>query len=127
MVYYSDLSKYEYIPSNAKNNLVNIGWLDGEHAYTRGKVSDAVLLKVFELCKVPVNETRGYHVCELCHDKHFGITVEVTGDRLVLGGAEIRVNGCDGRIYAAPDLIYHYMREHDYLPPEEFVLAVTDS
>ena len=27
-------------------------------------------------------------------------------------------------IYAAPNLIYHYVKEHRYLPPMEFINAV---
>ena len=27
-------------------------------------------------------------------------------------------------IYAAPDLIYHYVKEHRYLPPTDFINAV---
>jgi hypothetical protein len=41
-----------------------------------------------------------------------------------LGSAEIRVPGANGRIYAAPDLIYHYMKDCNYLPPREFLEAI---
>lgn len=41
-----------------------------------------------------------------------------------LGSAEIRVKAKDGRIYAAPNLIYHYVAEHDYDPPKEFIEAL---
>jgi len=43
-----------------------------------------------------------------------------------LGSAEIRVQGIDGAVYAAPNLIYHYMANHNYLPPEEFLGAIRD-
>jgi hypothetical protein len=39
------------------------------------------------------------------------------------GSAEIRVVGV-GRVYAAPDLIGHYVEAHGYCPPEEFIAAV---
>ena len=41
-----------------------------------------------------------------------------------LGSAEMTVKGKDGKIYAAPNLIYHYMAAHDYDPPKEFVEAL---
>lgn len=45
------------------------------------------------------------------------------GDLLV-GGAEIRVRAKDGVVYAAPDMIVHYVLAHRYLPPAAFVEAV---
>jgi hypothetical protein len=40
-----------------------------------------------------------------------------------LGSAEIRVQGADGTLYAAPNLVIHYMTAHHYCPPEEFCRA----
>jgi hypothetical protein len=45
--------------------------------------------------------------------------------RYALGNGEIRVRALDGRIYVAPVLIYHYVVSHGYLPPGEFIAAVT--
>jgi hypothetical protein len=47
-------------------------------------------------------------------------------DVLNLGTAEIRVFG-NGRIYTAPDMIYHYITLHEYQPPDEFIAAVLAS
>jgi hypothetical protein len=44
--------------------------------------------------------------------------------RLLLGSAEIRVFSNEGRIYAAPNLLFHYVCEHHYRPPKEFVQAL---
>ena len=41
-----------------------------------------------------------------------------------LGSAEIRVKGINGKIYAAPNLIYHYIKDCGYLPPREFLDAL---
>jgi hypothetical protein len=46
------------------------------------------------------------------------------GEMRLLGSAEIRVFSESGAIYAAPDLIYHYMAAHRYKPPEQFVSAL---
>ena len=43
------------------------------------------------------------------------------GGTLSLGTSEIRVFGQDGTIYAAPDLIYHYVIDHQYRPPDVFI------
>ena len=38
----------------------------------------------------------------------------------------MRVFGPAGATYAAPNLIYHYVVDHQYLPPDAFVRAVLD-
>ncbi len=45
---------------------------------------------------------------------------------LKLGSAEIRVFGNGGKIYAAPNLIYHYVTVHGYKTPDEFVSALKE-
>jgi hypothetical protein len=52
------------------------------------------------------------------------VTVEVGAGATYLGTAEIRVASDDGICFAAPTLIYHYVAEHGYRPPEQFVEAV---
>ncbi len=58
--------------------------------------------------------------CPLCNEP---VSVEIAGESVRLGSAEIRVLG-DGGIYAAPDLLPHYIEAHGYQPPDEFVDAV---
>ncbi|HTW24902.1 MAG TPA: hypothetical protein VMD78_14950 [Candidatus Baltobacteraceae bacterium] len=50
--------------------------------------------------------------------------VEVEGRVFKLGSAEIHVKAPDGRTFAAPDLIYHYVAQHGYKPPLEFIDVV---
>ncbi len=45
------------------------------------------------------------------------------GKWILLGAAEIRVLSRMGTVYAAPNLIYHYVSAHGYKPPEEFLDA----
>src|SRR5438876_5886423 len=47
-----------------------------------------------------------------------------SGERIELGYAELRVSGEHGKIYAAPNILYHYVTVHHYKPPEEFVQAL---
>ena len=53
--------------------------------------------------------------------------MEHDSEKLVLGSQEIRILGSDGIIYAAPNLIYHYVVDHNYLPPKEFIEALINS
>jgi hypothetical protein len=50
--------------------------------------------------------------------------IEVDGRSVQLGDGEIRVEGVDHKRYAASNLICHYVQEHRYLPPEEFLRAL---
>ena len=50
---------------------------------------------------------------------------KLTGSESIgLGSAEIHVTHPDQTVFKAPDMIYHYMEAHDYLPPTPFVEAV---
>jgi hypothetical protein len=40
------------------------------------------------------------------------------------GSAEIRVPGKGNIVFAAPEMIAHYVIMHEYRPPEEFIEAV---
>lgn len=44
--------------------------------------------------------------------------------KMLLGSAEIRVPGKGVKSYAAPNLLYHYIKDCGYLPPQEFLDAV---
>jgi len=45
----------------------------------------------------------------------------------MLGSAEVRVQGVDGTVFLAPDLVFHYVTEHGYLPPPSFLEALVAS
>jgi len=87
----------------------------------------------------PVNLCFGKHLCEVCVVPPGVATtyVLILNDIPMidpecswakwqasrLGNGEIRVAG-DGVTFAAPVLIVHYIEEHGYLPPPEFLEAV---
>ena len=124
-MYYPDLTPYCYIRRTASPKLLNIGWLGIEAPFPKKKASEELLDALFEKCQDRVNQTRGRHRCEFCAvPATSGVEVWRKGKRTTLGSAEIRVNGKDGITYAAPDLIYHYVIEHDYDPPPDFVEAL---
>lgn len=128
MAYFRDLTPYLYIRRTARENELNVGWLDDQHDFPRGSVSDEVSAKLFALCRTQVNQTRGFYRCLLCRDKglnrDLGLKVMRGGVTLLLGSAEIRVHSKSGRSYACPNMIYHYIKDHGYKPPEEFINAV---
>ncbi len=74
-----------------------------------------------------VNECLGYHDCDLCPG-------ELPADqqtwrrpghlRACIGNGEIRVPARPGTAFAAPRLIGHYVLDHSYQPPQDFIDAV---
>jgi hypothetical protein len=113
MSHFDDLTPYSYFhPEEEAPGTVNIGWLDGWHPFPTGETSEAFRSRLQWLCRNRVKRTRGTYACDFCE-----------GRNKPAGSAEIRVPG-QGRVYAAPELVYHYVAVHDYLPPEEFIEAV---
>jgi hypothetical protein len=125
MTYYADLSPYEY--SRVESSTRNVGWLDAEHKYLQGTVPDAFVEQLLAFCQNKVHRSKGFHICELCNRALFDpVMIKQDNQELLLGSAEIRVFAQNGLVYAAPDLIYHYVVEHHYQPPDEFIQAVLE-
>lgn len=124
MPFYEDLSAYEYGPDGGEGDVRNVAWLGNGHDFPVGDVPTGFAVRLARLAvSLPVNRTRGWQECPFCAGE-YPIRIEVDGERRAMGDAEIRVSGVDGRIYAAPTLIVHYVAAHRYRPPEEFIGAV---
>ena len=124
-MYYEDLTTYEY---GAKEDSLNIGWLDKDHLFHKGDVPYAFIEKLWKCLRYPVRICRGFHVCNLCKNPERGVPIaEFKGKRREVGYYEIRVWGKAGSVYAAPSLIFHYILQHGYKPPQEFIDAVMES
>ena len=127
MAYFEDLSIYSYHGSHCYRTITkNIGWLAADHSFEKREPTERILDLIWNYCTVSVARMRGIHKCEFCPpgDWH---NAERHGKRLLLGTSEIRVFGKDEIIYAAPTLIYHYVWQHHYKPPDEFIQALTHS
>jgi len=126
MMHYKDLSTYEYLTGAKNAGMVNIGWLEKGHSFPTGQVSMDIIHTIGELCTHPVHKTRGYHTCSLCKNTESPIVVVFKDKTFRLGSSEIHVKRNNGITYAAPDLIYHYIKDHHYLPPEDFLIAIKE-
>jgi hypothetical protein len=120
MTYFLDLSDYEYIQECIRPNTLNIGWLSEEQDFEKEAPSESDLDLIWAACKISVAKTRGLHRCEFCSGTESLVSIRKESN-LLLGDAEIRVFASDGKIYAAPNLIFHYMSVHHYVPPSEFL------
>lgn len=122
LMYFADMSQYSY-DGEARQSMLNVGWLDAAASYNKGEVSQELIQKLLRLCRKPVNRTRGWHRCPFC--KPYPVKVTVDGEEICLGDAEIRVQSENGVAFAAPNLLCHYVRDHEYQPPAEFLDALS--
>jgi hypothetical protein len=135
MAYFPGLSPYAYGHS-AHPGVVQVGWLDGTHAFPKGSVESRMIEKMKLLAEKPVELYRGKHVCELCVEPP-DLQKTAMPSRVVLdpdcswakwvdqrsSNGEVRV-ARGGVTFAAPVLIVHYIEEHCYLPPTQFLQAI---
>jgi hypothetical protein len=113
MSFFPDLTPYTYChPEEELPNTLNIGWLDPGHPMVTGPTSAEFRAKLARLCEVRVKQTRGFQPCYFCK-----------GRARPHSSSEMRVAG-NGKVYAAPSLVHHYVAAHDYRPPDEFIAAV---
>jgi hypothetical protein len=113
MAFFEDLTPYTYLhPEEEAPGTVNIGWLAPDHPFPTSPTSEEFRSKLGRLCEWRVNQTRGRHGCYFCKAREHPAS-----------SSEMRVAG-NGKVYAAPSLVHHYVVAHDYRPPDEFIAAV---
>jgi hypothetical protein len=122
-MYFSDLTPYEYYLPSKLSNVLNIGWLDSAHEYPKSKASAVFVEKLTRILNAGdrfnarVNQIRGVHPCNLCSQRIF--------NNPFIGSCELWLPAKAGDVtYAAPSMIIHYIEDHDYCPPQEFVESV---
>ena len=127
-MHYPDFSPYVYGHTVSDGRTVNIGWLEAGHDYPVGPVSKAFSSALEALVRNPTELYRGYHECSLCQPPQGVVTPEQVQrwrmNQAPRGNGEVRVTGADGSVYAAPVLVLHYVLQHGYQPPLQFVSAV---
>lgn len=123
-MYYADLTPYAY--DKESPSALNVGWLEKEYPYNQGFVSEQFLDGLFFLCGLSIHHTRGAYACPFCPLENYRGALKVfrKGKYLWLGSAEIKVESQQGKVYLSPNLIFHYVSEHNYEPPKEFIEAV---
>jgi len=130
MTYLPDGAPYTYRAVVDSSRVICVGWLDAKHPFTRGAVDQDFLVALRYLCiNHSIDRMRGYHWCNLgdcdTRQRRPPSTIPLEdGDAYPLGDAEIWVEREDGIEIAAPNLVYHYVTEHQYRPPDYFVDAV---
>ncbi len=102
--------------------LLAIGWLARPNAFPTGHAQPELLAMLESLITAsgvhyPSHGFRGQHDCDICPSGTFKRSMAARSH------LNIWVPG-DGVIYLAPAMITHYIGDHQYLPPAEFISAV---
>jgi len=115
MTFYADLGPIDYFRSSGSPSWRAVGWLGEGKPFSQGQVSDAFVKRLGALMQRFEQPFffMGAHACELC---------PASGPR-ASGQYNLWVPG-NGVIYVVPYLIQHYIHEHHYRPPDEFLDAV---
>jgi hypothetical protein len=100
-----------------------VGWLEDPEPFTRGDAPEGLVEKLLTLAgqtrrAFAQYQFRGVHECSLCVAEGLGKSGGGIGwsqENLILPGA--------GEVYAAPGGVAHYVSDHRYLPPAEFIAA----
>jgi len=94
-----------------------IGWLHPKHPYPQGEVPEDFLTRLKEhMVRWELSSRdlwwylfRGGHDCEFCGQGYSHINVGIPWN---------------GLLYVVPELVIHYIEDHGYSPPQEFISAV---
>ncbi|AWM39418.1 hypothetical protein GobsT_22600 [Gemmata obscuriglobus] len=94
-----------------------VGWLSDQHPFPTGDTPPEFLARLKEFCRrwdeglgpLVWDVFMGPHRCELC------------GRCVASGNIGVPAGGV---LFAAPEMIAHYVEVHKYAPPAEFVAAV---
>jgi hypothetical protein len=100
-----------------------VGWLDAAHPFPTGDLGEEFLDRLFDLCANPIIRTRGFHECPFCPKQGRIRECSRNGRPTWLGSGQIRLRRY-GKTYEGPNLLYHYVLEHKYRPPDAFIEAV---
>ncbi|MET9428784.1 hypothetical protein [Streptomyces sp. NPDC003036] len=126
MTYYPDFATYDF-EFHAEPEDLTVGWLEGGYDFASGEVSSEDLEILSDIGSLKQKKSRGYHYCTLCSEmlEQYGESPRFAS-RYRLGSAEIRVVSDAGELYVAPNLILHYITDHGYQPPKQFLAAARD-
>jgi hypothetical protein len=142
--------------ANMYPELRNIGWLGKSYSFSQGNVSASLTQKLKEMLFLDLKNTeerqrdifdknkavlihqmhmRGSpYGCPFCPKEHAIINVEpinlqyyLGNKEMLLGINEISIPSLNrDEFYSFPSMIYHYITEHKYKPPQEFLDALTE-
>jgi hypothetical protein len=126
-------SEWGYGVLPEKLPILAVGWL-GDSLPSEGDVEPKCIDQLWQANaeeRTIIDGTMGWHNCELCDGEHSWYPDKKVGPVLDWRGEKARVRGYGHflirtakNIYMAPVLILHYILDHGYKPPDDFIEAV---
>lgn len=124
----TDLTKRRLEFSVPVPNLLAIGWIEPDQFYRQGESSAEFIVKLRRILEtrtpifdLKVNATRGAYYCKFCNSGPLLCDRDEVG--LVMSYCDYWIP--DGEVwFVTPGLILHYIEEHNYAPPPQFINAV---
>ena len=118
MSWYADFSNETMVAIG--DHVRAIGWLSSDQPYPKSGVPPAFVARLRQFVRLASQSAAtlsfpafgGFHTCELCEQVHDCQNLGVPAGPL---------------LYIAPAMIGHYVEQHEYCPPAEFVAAVMAS
>jgi hypothetical protein len=127
MTYFKDLTRCSAGPFSRLEPLLAVGWLAPRFDFPRGPVDRAMRDRLEAFFRDPWLPIvfLGSHVCRFCVQA-LGIDparADRAPGQLPRGSANILIPDGDV-VYVVPELILHYIDEHEYCPPSALADAV---
>ena len=99
---------------------IAVGWLHPDHSFSQAAPAPEFLAKLKEFASrshasavaLDLGAAGGRHTCEFCGQAH--------------GSDNFGVPAAD-KLFFSPEMIVHYVEEHHYAPPAEFIAAIMAS
>ena len=117
---YCQDGKYSSLVLQKGLRLYAVGWLE-RPGFVTGHVPDVCVeaLVAAHATKIVSDGTRGIHTCTLCGE--ILPQLQWRDQTIQLQGHGHYLIQMDKTVYIAPELLLHYIREHSYCPPQEFL------
>lgn len=95
--------------------IVAVGYLDITEKYKKGIVSQNFINKL----KMVWNEgltlgSMGHHTCEFCEGE----------EKATSSSEKVLIDRKNNIKYIFPEMIFHYIEKHNYMPPEDFIFFI---
>ena len=132
LTFFTDLSPYQKENGLIISEVLNIGWLSSEYPFTIGEASLEFTDKLAKIinnavfreteARVVMGEWRSLSCCPLCGISSLDINTKVSR----IGSAEVWIPCVKKEevYYSSSTWIYHYIIDHQYFPPEEYIESV---
>jgi hypothetical protein len=127
VAYFADFTPYCYIAQKALATVLNVGWLDDLQQLPKRYGPCSGLGKGICTLQASRKPDARLALVPVLPELGLGQLAERDGLQIRLGSREIRIKGLQGVEYASPTMIYHYRNAHSYLPPHEFIEAVSST